>query len=185
MCLTQTAPTDYEKLWKPDVLGLPDKPSADQSDVYKEFKEQLTRSRKVWYKTGLPWRGDHPSLPNNKTGSLKCLDSTIRKLEKKGMLEQYDHQRSACREHSRTSGRTRCGVRVLYSPQPCDQEERWKYQALHCPRCFSSSPRQGTFTEWLPPRRSTFAKSTMGSTGTSAISFNSYNRRHEASLFTS
>ena len=51
--LTQTAATDYEKLCKPDVLGLPDKPSADQSDVYKEFKEQLTRSPTDWYETGL------------------------------------------------------------------------------------------------------------------------------------
>ena len=53
MLLTQTAATDYEKLCKPDVLGLPDKPSADQSDVNKEFKEQLTRSLTGWYETGL------------------------------------------------------------------------------------------------------------------------------------
>ena len=51
--LTQTAATDYEKLCKLDVLGLPDKPSADQSDVNKEFKEQLTRSLTGWYETGL------------------------------------------------------------------------------------------------------------------------------------
>ena len=51
--LTQMAATDYEKLCKLDVLGLPDKPSADQSDVYKEFKEQLTRSPTGWYETGL------------------------------------------------------------------------------------------------------------------------------------
>ena len=90
MFLTQTAATDYEELCKLDVLGMRDKPSADQSDVYEEFKEQLTRSPEGWYETGLPWRGDHPTLPNNKTGSLKRLDSTIRKLEKKGILEQYD-----------------------------------------------------------------------------------------------
>ena len=90
MFLTQTAATDYEELCKLDVLGLRDKPSADQSDVYEEFKEQLTRSPKGWYETGLPWRGDHPTLPNNKTGSLKRLDGTIRKLEKKGILEQYE-----------------------------------------------------------------------------------------------
>ena len=90
MFLTQTAAKDYEELCKLDVLGLRDKPSADQSDVYEEFKEQLTRSPKGWYETGLPWRGDHPTLPNNKTGSLKRLDYTIRKLEKKGILEQYE-----------------------------------------------------------------------------------------------
>ena len=90
MFLTQTSSTDYEELCKLDVLGLRDKPSADRSDVYEEFKEQLTRSPEGWYETGLPWRGDHPTLPNNKTGSLKRLDSTIRKLEQKGILEQYD-----------------------------------------------------------------------------------------------
>ena len=51
--LTQMAATDYEKLCTLDVLGLPDKPSADQSDVYKEFKEQLIRSPTGWYETVL------------------------------------------------------------------------------------------------------------------------------------
>ena len=53
MFLTQTTTTDYEKLCKLDVLGLRDKASADQSDVYEEFKEQLIRSPKGWYETGL------------------------------------------------------------------------------------------------------------------------------------
>ena len=39
---------------------------------------------------GLPWRGSHPPLPNNKAGSLKRLESTIRKLEKNGILEKYE-----------------------------------------------------------------------------------------------
>ena len=51
--LTQTAATDYEKVCKPNVLGFPDKPSADKSDVYKEFKEQLTGSPTGWYERGL------------------------------------------------------------------------------------------------------------------------------------
>ena len=53
MFLTQTAATDYEELCKLDVLGLRGKPSADRSDVYEEFKEQLIRSPKGWYETGL------------------------------------------------------------------------------------------------------------------------------------
>ena len=90
MFLTQTAAADYEQLCKLDVLGLRDTPSGDQTDVYEEFKEQLTRSPEGWYETGLPWRGNHPPLPNNKAGSLKRLESTIRKLEKNGILEKYD-----------------------------------------------------------------------------------------------
>ena len=51
-----------------------------------EFKEQLTRSAEGWYETGLPWKGNHPTIPNNKAGSLKRLENTVRK----GLLEQYD-----------------------------------------------------------------------------------------------
>ena len=60
------------------------------ADVYEEFKEQLTRSAEGWYETSLPWKGNHPTLPNNKAGSLKRLENTVRKLEKQGLLEQYD-----------------------------------------------------------------------------------------------
>ena len=88
MLLTQTAVTAYKELCKLDVLGIQDK--GDQTDVYDEFKEKLHRSADGWYETGLPWKGNHPMLPSNKAGSLKRLDSTIRKLEKQGLLEQCD-----------------------------------------------------------------------------------------------
>ena len=55
MFLTQAAAADYEQLCKLDVLGLRDTPSGDQTDVYEEFKEQLTRSPEGWYETGLVW----------------------------------------------------------------------------------------------------------------------------------
>ena len=88
MLLTQTATADYEELCKLDVLGIQDK--GHQTDVYDEFKEQLNRNVEGWYETGLPWKANHPSLPNNKAGSLRRLDSTIRKLEKQELFEQYD-----------------------------------------------------------------------------------------------
>ena len=90
MLLTQTAAADYEQLCKPDVLGIQDTAIGDQADVYKEFKEQLARSAEGWYETGLPWKGNHPTLPNNKAGSLKRLENTVRKLENPSLLEQYD-----------------------------------------------------------------------------------------------
>lgn len=64
--LTQTSHVDYEELCHLDVLGLSDKPSNDHSSVYAEFKEQLLWHEEDWYETGLPWRGKHPLLPNNK-----------------------------------------------------------------------------------------------------------------------
>ena len=67
MFLTQTSAIDYEELCKLDVLGLKDNPSGDQEIVYKEFKEQLTRSSEGWYELSLPWKGNHPPLPNNHT----------------------------------------------------------------------------------------------------------------------
>ena len=67
MLLTQTAAADYEQLCKLDVLGIQDTAIGDQADVYKEFKEQLIRRVKGWYETGLPWKANHPPLPNDWT----------------------------------------------------------------------------------------------------------------------
>ena len=56
---------DYERLCALDVLGLAETPTGDQGDVYDKFKEQLSRSPEGWYETVLPWKGNHPPLPNN------------------------------------------------------------------------------------------------------------------------
>lgn len=72
---------DYKELCHLDVLGLSDTLPNDQSSVYAEFKEQLVRHEEGWYETGLPWRGNHPVLPNNKDGSLRRLASLNKKLE--------------------------------------------------------------------------------------------------------
>ena len=90
MMLTQTTHVDYEELCRLDVLGLEDSSDNDQSFVFQEFKEQLTRSLEGWYETGLPWKPNHPSLPNNKQGGLKRLTSLHRKLERDGLSEQYE-----------------------------------------------------------------------------------------------
>ena len=72
-----------------DVLGLADKPDYVQNQVYAEFQEQLTRSVEGWYETGLPWKGNHPTLSNNYKGSLQRLGSLQRKLHKSGLTESY------------------------------------------------------------------------------------------------
>ena len=68
---------------------LKDTPTNDQSSVFDEFKEQLTRGAEGWYETGLPWLGNHPPLPNNKVSSLKRLGSLMNKLERQGMTSKY------------------------------------------------------------------------------------------------
>lgn len=45
--LAVDAVSDYEKLCALDVLGLADSPAGDQLEVYKEFREQLTRPSKT------------------------------------------------------------------------------------------------------------------------------------------
>jgi len=74
--LAVDAVSDYEKLCALDVLGL---------------AEQLNRDpEKGWYETGLPWKGDHPPLPTNKEGSLRCLHAQLSKLRRMGKLGEYD-----------------------------------------------------------------------------------------------
>jgi hypothetical protein len=100
MLLTQTSRTDYEDLCRLDVLGLEDRPKYDQQEVYAEFREQLVRSDEGWYETGLPWKGGHPPLPNNRNSSLRQLANLQRKLRQTEMTESYseiiENQRADC-----------------------------------------------------------------------------------------
>ena len=89
MLLTQTSSADYEELCTLDVLGLEDSPTGDQGVVYEDFKEQLRGSKEGWYETGLPWIGNHPSLPSNKEGSLRRLGSLLRKLDSSNSISDY------------------------------------------------------------------------------------------------
>ena len=91
MLLTQTTPSDYENLCRLDILGLKDYPTGDQSNVYQDFKEHLVRCPEGWYETGLLWNWNHPPLANNKEGSIKRLESLLKKLDKQlDMLTKYD-----------------------------------------------------------------------------------------------
>ena len=55
-----------------------------------QFKEQLYRNPEGWYETGLPWKGNHSPLLNNKEGSLKRLETLVNKLRRNDQLEAYD-----------------------------------------------------------------------------------------------
>ena len=90
--LTQTSSADYEKqkLCHLDILGIEDSPTGDKGKVYKEFQEQLQRSSEKWYETTLPWKGNHPPLPNNKSGGLRRLDNLAKRLERLDLLDRYN-----------------------------------------------------------------------------------------------
>ena len=81
MLLTQTTQSNYEELCKLDVLGLRDSADQDQTVIFEEFKERLTRSPEGWYETILPWKPNHPDVPSNKENSLRRLQKLNRKLE--------------------------------------------------------------------------------------------------------
>ena len=89
MLLTQTSQVDYEELCKLDVLGLSDTLQHDQGEVYREFREQLSRSEMGWYEAALPWKGNHPPLPSNEHGSLRRLESLKQKLKRTGLERAY------------------------------------------------------------------------------------------------
>ena len=79
MLLTKTSQSNYEDLCRMDVLGLRDIADHDQSMVFDEFKERLTRPPERWYETTLPWKANHAKLPSNKEVSLKRLKNLSRK----------------------------------------------------------------------------------------------------------
>ena len=89
MMPTQTTHVDYEELCRLDVLGWRIVRTTTNR-LFQEFKEQLTRSLEGWYETGLPWKPNHPSLPNNKQGSLQPLTSLHRRLARDRLSEQYE-----------------------------------------------------------------------------------------------
>ena len=54
LMLTRSTHQDYIDLCNLDVLGLQDRPEGDQTTVFEEFKEQLTRREDGKYETALP-----------------------------------------------------------------------------------------------------------------------------------
>ena len=82
---------NYERRCALDVLGLQDPPPGNQVKVYEEFKTQLTRMSDGSHETGLPWKGHCPELPNNRDGSVRRLNSLLRKLKRTNMPDEYDN----------------------------------------------------------------------------------------------
>ena len=97
--IDETSHVDYEELCRLDLLGLSDTPTNDQRNVYRAFLEQLTRDEDGWCETGLPWRGNHRVLPNNREGSLTRLASSNTKLKRQNLTcaneEIIEEQREA------------------------------------------------------------------------------------------
>ena len=88
---TQTSVSDYAKLCSTDILGLEERHYNHDEFVFEKFKNQLSRSKKGWHKTGLIWRENNIPLGNNKCGSLNRLKSLLKNLDQKQEVrEAYD-----------------------------------------------------------------------------------------------
>lgn len=118
MLLTQTSHADYEELCRLDVLGLADTPSNDQGSVYAEFKEELVRDEEGWYEASLPWRGNHPTLPNNREGSMRRLDGLNKRLARQGLTAEYEKIIEEQKEAGvvEKAEQTSVGDREFYTP---------------------------------------------------------------------
>ena len=89
--LTKSSAADFEQLCSLDVLGLKDSPESDQGSLYDEFIEQLDRSKKGWYESGLLWKPGHGRLLTNEHGSIARLEGLVTKLQQEpGMIDKYD-----------------------------------------------------------------------------------------------
>ena len=62
--------------------------STKNKNVHEDFLQQLHKTQRGFYETRLPWKEDH--VPTNKNLSVARLNSTARKLERMGKLEDYD-----------------------------------------------------------------------------------------------
>ena len=71
------------------MLGLSDTREGDQYDVYSKFKDQLVRKPEGYYETRFPRKQNHPYLPTNKQVSLRRLSGTLKKLERRDLLQEY------------------------------------------------------------------------------------------------
>lgn len=71
------------------MLGLADTPQYDQGEVYREFREQLHRSKSGRYEAALPWKGNHQPLPSNEQRSLRRLNNLKQKLKRTGIEQTY------------------------------------------------------------------------------------------------
>ena len=91
MLLARDTEADYAELCKLDVLGIKNKNEGRNDELYQEFKEQLGRDESGCYETNLLSKANSPELPTNKLGSLRSLESLLKRLKKDPeLLQEYD-----------------------------------------------------------------------------------------------
>ena len=78
--------SDYEQLYSLDVLGVEDRGEKDQSEVYAEFQENITRKKDGRYEVAVPWIAEAELTNTNKLHSRRRLHNVSKKLKQNQQL---------------------------------------------------------------------------------------------------
>ncbi|CAB4033655.1 Hypothetical predicted protein, partial [Paramuricea clavata] len=83
--------SDYEQLYSLDVLGVEDRGEKDQSTIYAEFQESITRKEDGRYEVAVPWIPGAVLSNTNEEPSRKRLHNVNRKLKQNQQLkDEYE-----------------------------------------------------------------------------------------------
>ena len=90
-CMYVCDHNDYEQLYSLDVLGVEDRGEKDQSTVYAEFQESITRKEDGRYEVAVPWIPGAVLSNTNEEPSRKRLHNVNRKLKQNQQLkDEYE-----------------------------------------------------------------------------------------------
>ena len=86
---------NVSSLWSLEALGINDPlESKRKQELHEQMKENFLQSvtinKEGRYEIELPWLENHPTLGDNKTISMRRLESTIKKLKAEGYYEDYN-----------------------------------------------------------------------------------------------
>ncbi|CAB4035062.1 Hypothetical predicted protein [Paramuricea clavata] len=83
--------SDYEQLYSLDFLGVEDRGEKDQSTIYAEFQENITRKEDGRYEVAVPWIPGAVLSNTNEEPSRKRLHNVNRKLKQNQQLkDEYE-----------------------------------------------------------------------------------------------
>ena len=90
-CMYVRDHNDYEQLYSLDVLGVEDRGEKDQSTIYAEFQESITRKEDGRYEVAVPWIPGAVLSNTNEEPSRKRLHNVNRKLKQNQQLkDEYE-----------------------------------------------------------------------------------------------
>ena len=86
--LLNSVQDEFDRLCSLDVLGICE--PTRENEFHEEFSETIQQNQSGFYEVKLPWKQDHPTLPENKELTVARLHGLRRSLEKRGFLKEYN-----------------------------------------------------------------------------------------------